>query len=163
MLIIRLIGRDWLRPGITRMRLIMIQLALSFSNGNDWMILMLIIFMFIMIPLAVFTIPSLNHHQRKWINDSDINKIDHNYHQYHNIRSTKYISVLAVYRFCCNCFRANNGNKEQRNTDPQALMSYWIKLTERFCTFTWSPKKWIVLGTHLRNSKPDWTEKFWES
>ena len=127
MLIIRLIGRDWLRPEVTRMRLIMIQLTVSFSNGNDEMILMLITFMLIMIQSTVFIILSMMHHQRTILNDSD-DKIDHNYDQYNNNWSNKYNSVLAVYKFCCNCFRANSNCKEQRNTDHITLDKTYKKL-----------------------------------
>ena len=140
MLIIRLIGRDWLRPGITRMRLIMIQLTVSFCNGNDQIILMLITFTLIMIQSTVFIILSMMHHQRTILNDSD-DKIDPNYDQYNNNWSNKYNSVLAVYKFCCNCFRANSNCKEQRNTDTTALISHWIKLPKNFCMFYMVAKK----------------------
>ena len=50
-------------------------------------------------------------------------------------------SVLAVYKFCCNCFRANSNCKEQRNTDTTALISHWIKLTKNFCKFYMVAKK----------------------
>ena len=93
-----------------------------------------------MIQLTVFIIPSMMHHQRTISNDSD-DKIDHNYDQYKNNWSNKYNSVLAVYKFCCNCFRANGNCKEQRNTDTTALISYWIKLTKNFCKFYMVAKK----------------------
>ena len=80
------------------------------------------------------------HHQRTILNDSD-DKIDHNYDQYNNNWSNKYNSVLAVYKFCCNCFRANSNCKEQRNTDSTALISYWIKLSKNFCKFYMVAKK----------------------
>ena len=93
-----------------------------------------------MIQSTVFIILSMMHHQRTILNDSD-DKIDHNYDQYNNNWSNKYNSVLAVYKFCCNCFRANSNGKEQRNTDTTALISYWKKLTKNFCKFYMVAKK----------------------
>ena len=77
------------------------------------------------------------HHQRTILNDPD-DKIDHHYDQYNNNWSNKYNSVLAVYKFCCNCFRANSNCKEQRNTDHITLDKTYKKTS---VSFTWSPKK----------------------